>query len=224
MNGYEESRMKPLNTQGEFLNLAAFVPETRSLGPGIRAALWVQGCPFSCPGCISPEWIPIKTRHLVPVEKIAIEILKHKNVSGLTISGGEPMLQSQPLERLISFLRNEREFDVICFTGFYVEDVQRSTVPSIIKLLNSLDVLVDGPFIIDLNNNQGLRGSSNQRIIHFTDKLKSFDLERWPRQIEVNITNQSMMVIGIPTIEGLRALNKTYKGLRANPGGSDEWS
>lgn len=40
------------------INVAEICLGTRALGPGLRSALWVQGCPFRCPGCVAPDWIP----------------------------------------------------------------------------------------------------------------------------------------------------------------------
>jgi hypothetical protein len=57
--------------------------------------VWVQGCPFSCPGCVAPEWIPIRTERLVAPDVLAGELLADDAVTGLTISGGEPMLLPQ---------------------------------------------------------------------------------------------------------------------------------
>ena len=75
-------------------NLAAFQSQTRALGPGVRAAIWVQGCQLRCRGCIAPDWIPQTEAQLVPVAHLAERILQIPALQGLTISGGEPMLQA----------------------------------------------------------------------------------------------------------------------------------
>lgn len=40
-----------------------FEPTTRAMGPGLRACLWVRGCPIRCPRCATPEFIPIPEGH-----------------------------------------------------------------------------------------------------------------------------------------------------------------
>ena len=211
--------------RNETLNLASYVPETKSLGPGIRAAIWVQGCPFSCPECIAPEWIPIRKSNYVQVNQLAKEIITSRNINGITISGGEPLLQAKPLSSLLNKLRSFRDLDVICFTGFTYEDLLQLPVNSHERqLLNLVDVLVDGPYIAGLNNNLGLRGSSNQRIIHLTNRLSNFNLEEMARQVEIRITNQSIMMVGIPANEALKAINNSYYLLQNSPGGRNEWT
>lgn len=197
------------------LNLAAFVPETTALGPGLRAALWVQGCPFSCPGCIAPEWIAQKPAFQVPVNWMVDTILNSRNITGLTISGGEPMLQAKALHMVVRNLLSQRYFDIICFTGFKYEELRKNPpVPEVLDFLNVIDLLIDGPYVSALNNNKGLRGSSNQRLIHLTGRLKKYDLENQPRNIELKYSNNSLMMVGIPTTESNNAINKSYLQLQ----------
>ena len=100
------------------LNIASFVQQTRALGPGIRAGLWVQGCPFRCPGCIVPEWQVTKDNHLVPVNEIVESIIRNPAVSGLTISGGEPISQAKSLVNLIKQIKADKDINIISFSGF----------------------------------------------------------------------------------------------------------
>ena len=84
------------------LNVAEICPATRTLGPGQRFVIWVQGCCFNCRGCISPDWIPQKQANLVDPVRLANYILSIPSTEGLTISGGEPMLQAAALSELPS--------------------------------------------------------------------------------------------------------------------------
>lgn len=206
---------KNLNrTYSNTLNLANFIPETQFLGPGIRSAIWVQGCPFNCRGCIAPEWIPIKENHKVIVEDIARQILESKKISGITISGGEPMLQAGPLRYLLEILKQERDLDVICFTGFKYEDLMnRPSYEEQRKLLCLIDLLIDGPYNYQLNDDHGFRGSSNQRIIHLTSRFDDVDFNKMTRKIEIRISNGSIMLVGIPNSKALVAYNNTISNL-----------
>lgn len=181
------------------LNIAATCAGTNALGPGFRSAIWVQGCPFNCKGCISPQWIPIKSARLVAVEVLVEKLLFNPFVEGFTISGGEPFLQAEGLAELMRQARRKRDLSLICFTGYRLDQLQTlSTTNGVSDLLSQVDVLIDGPYIEELNDNRGLRGSSNQVIHHLTDRLKHFDLETQPRNAEIHIRDGEMMFVGVP--------------------------
>ena len=182
------------------LNLASFTASTRALGPGLRSAIWVQGCALHCPGCIVPEWQEKVNNLLLTVDQVADWIYSTPSISGLTISGGEPTLQAEALCELIMRVKKRRDLDVICFTGYPLEYLmgQMAAHPAISQLLDLLDVLIDGPYIQKLDDNKGLRGSSNQRIHHLTPRLSYFDFENAPRSAEFHIFNREMILVGVP--------------------------
>ena len=70
--------------------------------------------------------------------------------------------------------------------------------PEIGTLLDQLDVLIDGPYIHKLDDNKGLRGSSNQRIHYLTNRLSGFDFETTPRTAEFQIRDGEMIMAGVP--------------------------
>ncbi len=182
------------------VNAAALTPSTYALGPGERAVLWMQGCPFRCTGCIAPDWLPFREACLVPVEVLVEDLLASPTIRGLTFSGGEPMLQAKALADVVRLARTRRELDLITFTGYrYGQLVRQPPESGIPELLAQTDVLVEGPYVRARNNGLGLRGSSNQRILHLTSRLKSFDLERCPRQVEIQLHNREALLIGIPS-------------------------
>ncbi len=199
---WSEMPNSPENSQPErpdLINVAALCPATRSLGPGVRAVLWVQGCFFRCPGCIAPDWIPIRPARMAAPEELRSQLLADPMVTGLTFSGGEPMLQAAGLARLARLARKERDLNIICFTGFTLSHLRRVPPgPGIDDLLDQIDVLIDGPYIEQLNDNRGLRGSSNQRIHFLTNRLASYDLENGPRQAEIRLEKGEAMLVGVP--------------------------
>ena len=109
------------------------------------------------------------------------------------------MLQAGALARVARLVRQHRDVDVITFSGYRYETLlQKSTPAGIPELLDLTDVLIDGPYIKALNNGVGLRGSSNQRIIYLTSRLQQYDLEKWPRKMEINLIGNEIMSVGIP--------------------------
>ena len=195
------------------LNLAAFCPATTTLGPGRRAAIWVQGCPFRCPGCLAPDWLPFRTAQLISPADLAERILASP-VTGLTLSGGEPMLQAQALSDLVALIRSRRPLDVICFTGFRYEDLL--SLPQAALLLAQVDVLIDGPYLASLNDNRGLRGSTNQRFLHLTPRLRCVDFAALPRKLEVFLSDGQAFLVGVPPHTFSRAFNTALSQVRAH--------
>jgi anaerobic ribonucleoside-triphosphate reductase activating protein len=188
-----------IHDQKTLLNIAATCQATNALGPGMRSAVWVQGCPFRCLGCISPEWIPNRIERQVTPQDLADELLSDPSVTGITISGGEPMLQAAGLAETARIIRTIKEVSIICFTGFRYEELLRQPPsPGVHKLLQQIDVLIDGPFITGLNDNRGLRGSTNQQIYYLSSRLASYYLEENPRRAEIHIQNGQAFLVGVP--------------------------
>ena len=198
-----------ISTSQGLLNVAAMTVGTTVLGPGKRSVLWVQGCPFHCPGCIAPDWIPFRPANSVDPIEAASTLLSDPEVTGITLSGGEPMMQALPLARLLEAALRQRPVNVVVYTGFRYEDLQqRPPGAGVHRLLELVDVLIDGPYIERLNDNQGVRGSSNQRILRLTDKLDGFDFEGQPRSIELRVQNGQILVIGVPDNHLLQTLDQ----------------
>lgn len=192
----------PWKTGGlPLLNIASTFQSTLALGPGMRAVVWVQGCDLRCPGCVAPEWIPREIRRLVKPEQLAEELLDNPQVTGLTFSGGEPMLQAAGLAQLARHARSQRDVSIICFTGFTIEQlVNRTPSSGVDELLAEVDVLIDGPYVASQNNNLGLRGSSNQRVLFLTERLQGFDLEECSRHAEIHVGDGYLVLVGVPPI------------------------
>ncbi len=190
------------------VKVAAAASGVSSLGPGLRAVVWVQGCPFRCPACLAPDWIPFEgAAYEIAPSALADVLLADDHISGLTLSGGEPFAQAEGLARMLRIARRRRELSVICFTGYRYETLEdHPHSPWVHALLNQIDVLIDGPYIARLNDGKGLRGSSNQRILHLTNRMHDFEFEDQPRRIEVAIDNGELLAVGIPPGNALPAL------------------
>ncbi|MEV5126334.1 4Fe-4S single cluster domain-containing protein [Streptomyces decoyicus] len=206
------------------LNVAATRVGTRTLGPGVRSAVWVQGCPFHCAGCLAPEWIPDRPARQARPGDLAAELLADDRVTGLTLSGGEPMRQAAGLAELVRRAREIRDVSVVCFTGHRLERL-RTRPPSagVAELLAAVDVLIDGLYVAGLNDGRGLRGSSNQRIHHLTPRLadSGYDFEHRARDAEIAVDGQEALLIGVPP-SGFPAVFETaVETVRARTAGAD---
>jgi anaerobic ribonucleoside-triphosphate reductase activating protein len=193
--------MHQLQRDGGPLNIAATWVGTRALGPGRRSVAWVQGCPFRCAGCVAPDWIPDRSATSFSSSELAARLLTDPHVTGLTFSGGEPMMQAAGLAATARAARRHRPLSLICFTGFRLERL-RADPPSagVADLLAEVDVLIDGVYAAPLNDGRGLRGSTNQRVHHLTGRLLAWDadLVSGPRTVEVAVSGPEAVLIGVP--------------------------
>lgn len=107
------------------MQIARILSPVHSLGPGDRVCLWTQGCKKRCKGCISPELQPYSGNEIDEdlLAKILIQVARKNNCTGITISGGDPLEQSQALLKLLTLLRNEFD-DILVYTGFELQDIQ----------------------------------------------------------------------------------------------------
>lgn len=205
--------LKEIYLDGRLLNIAAYSNGTRALGPGLRAAVWVQGCPRHCAGCIAPDWLALKPKQMIAPQDL-VSLLTVEQIDGLTISGGDPMLQAAGLSEMVRLLREERDLNIICYTGYLYEELLELQDPAVSSLLSMLDVLIDGPYIEALNDDRGIRGSSNQKVIHLTDRLKDYDFHTQKRSLEINVLQGELFSIGVPEKRMKRALEVFSENIR----------
>lgn len=140
-------------------------------GPGERTVLFMQGCPIFCQGCQNTRlWTP-ERGHLEETVQVATSISyltkPHGNV---TISGGEPFAQLSALHELVMYLRMYEIMNIIVYTGYTYEQLRSGIAGNwfrVMDILESIDTLVDGPFIKELDDSLIMwRGSRNQRPIN----------------------------------------------------------
>ena len=149
-------------------------------GPGLRIALFTQGCPHKCPHCQNPESWDYNTGKEFSVKQV-IRLLKRnqKNKQGITFSGGEPFIQATELVE-IAYAAHQMDWDVVTYTGFTYEQLLINTDNSIQDLLVESDILIDGKYIHKLRDiGLRFRGSSNQRVIDIANSQKNGHVVLW---------------------------------------------
>src|SRR5262249_32546088 len=159
----------PANLDEVLLAVAQIVPFTEAEGPGVRFALWFQGCPLRCPGCCNPEMLPFEGGTTTPVAQVLAQLdqaVRDHGVEGITLMGGEPTSHAKEAAILAREVR-ARGLTVMVFTGFTLEEALAMPDPSVRELIELTDILVDGPYLRELpDSTRRWIGSTNQRI-HF---------------------------------------------------------
>lgn len=177
-----------------------------TLGPFARYGIWVQGCQKRCPGCASPLAQPLDGGYEAALATLCERILCEPLIEGITISGGEPFLQSEALYLLVDGLRKRRDIGVIVYTGCSFEEIAKD------PLTGLCDAIIDGNYIQELDDGRALRGSSNQRLACLTERYRhTIGFGSFRRTTELLSTKEGKLsLVGIPgkgdvqAAEGLR--------------------
>ena len=154
------------------MNYADIRPIDVANGPGVRTSIFVSGCTHHCKECFNPETWDFAYGQPFGGEQIQeiLDCLSKPYIRGLSLLGGEPF-EPQNQRAVLELVRAVRarfpEKDIWCYSGYLFEDLAAGRVGEHSReLLEQLDILVDGPFVVGLKN-LGLRfrGSCNQRIL-----------------------------------------------------------
>lgn len=154
------------------INISGTVNDSIVDGPGLRFAIFVQGCPHGCKGCHNPQTHDFNAG--TPTEPAALldKIKANPLLDGVTFSGGEPFCQAQALAELGAEIR-KLGLDIITYTGYTFEYLyEHREENGYGALLSVTDVLIDGQFVETLRSLElRFRGSANQRIIDVRKSL-----------------------------------------------------
>jgi len=151
-------------------------------GNGIRITLWVAGCYHHCKGCHNQwTWKFEQGRFYNDYKNQILEELSEwldrDYVEGLTFSGGDPLCQDNDglceIYDIIQWFREKYpNKNIWLYTGYTKEQIDTLNNHMMNEIINSIDVLVDGPYIEEKRDiaHTPFRGSTNQRIIYMNKK------------------------------------------------------
>lgn len=150
-------------------------------GPGLRYVIFMQGCPLKCKYCQNRDTWDLHGGNIYSVDEVIKQILKYKNYitpkGGITISGGEPLLQTDFLTQLFTKLKKYNIHTAIDTSGCF------SLTESIKNLIDLTDL-----FLLDIKciNDEkciDLTGVSNKKELEFAKYLSSINKDIWIRQV-----------------------------------------
>ena len=198
------------------LRVFNIIKNTKVEGPGNRYCIWVQGCSRHCKGCQAVHTWDHDKGELYKVEDIIEDIFnaaysshsetkgkeilryaqndiiaKESHIEGITFLGGEPFEQAEALG-IIAQKVKEKGLSVLCFTGNKLEELQENPINK--KLLDNIDLLIDGEFIEELTDySRPWCGSSNQRYHFLTDRYNEEIFTKYKNKVEVNISKNGQI-------------------------------
>ena len=155
------------------MRIADVIQDSIVDGPGFRFVVFTQGCHHNCPGCHNPGTHDENGGREMAVEEIIREMRRNPLTDGVTLSGGEPFLQPGPCADIAEAARADG-LNVWAYSGWTFEQLleRGREDAATARLLRLLDVLVDGPFVLEKKSMEvKWRGSTNQRLIDVPKSL-----------------------------------------------------
>ena len=162
------------------MRYAGLIKNDIAAAPGLCVTFFTQGCPHKCPGCHNPEtWDFDGGLEFRPelIEEIAAALTANGIKRTFCIMGGEPLC---PTNEFITYLlimevrKRVPDVSIYIWTGYTIEELLHRS-DKMTTILESIDCLIDGPYIEKLHDaTLPMRGSSNQRIID----MKTFDFSK----------------------------------------------
>lgn len=186
-------------------NIAQIIHGTKAEGPGIRTAIWFQGCSILCKNCCNPSFLPFKDNKWMTHVEIMDSIVEYnknnpeEKVEGVTFIGGEPFDQPISLS-ILSFYAKSLGLTVMIFTGNTIEDLKSKNNTFINTILNNTDILVDGKYD-DTKRTNDIRwvGSTNQRMHFLTNAYNESDPQfKEPNTVEYRLVKGELIMNGWP--------------------------
>ena len=153
------------------LKIAGIMQDSIVDGPGIRTAIFCQGCPHHCPGCHNMETWPFEGGTEMEEEVLLDIVLSNPLAKGVTFSGGEPFAQAEGFAKLARLLKAEGR-EVASYSGYTFEELLGGTKAQR-ELLETIDVLIDGRFVMEERSLDLIfKGSKNQRVLNVPKSLE----------------------------------------------------
>ncbi|MBR6518890.1 MAG: anaerobic ribonucleoside-triphosphate reductase activating protein [Oscillospiraceae bacterium] len=157
--------------ENTIINVAGFNKNSITDGPGFRFVIFAQGCVHGCKGCHNPETHSFGTGTDYSAAEIIAMIKKNPMIKGVTLSGGDPFCQAEAFAKLSAELK-KHGYEICAFTGYLFEKLIEDKADAKYKLLENVDILIDGPFIESEKSLElRFKGSRNQRTIDVAKSL-----------------------------------------------------
>lgn len=157
-------------------------------GPGVRFVVFVQGCPMRCAYCHNPDTWTIGAGTLYTPEEILTQYRRNKPFykdGGLTVTGGEPLLQVEFLLELFTLAKKEDIHTCIDSSGIAFDPDNAEWMATLDKLLEVTDLVMLDIKHIEPEHHRKLTGHTNEKILAFAEYLSQKQVPMWVRHVMV---------------------------------------
>lgn len=184
-------------------------------GPGLRYVLFMQGCPMRCLYCHNPDTWKTDGGIEMTVDEVLGEYKKNEmfyKKGGLTVTGGEPLLQIDFLIELFEKAKKEGIHTCIDTSGITFDESNSEYISKLDLLMRNTDLVMLDIKHINSEKHKELTGYSNEKILAFARYLEEKTMPVWIRHVVVEgYTNdeKSLFALGefIGTLKNVKALD-----------------
>lgn len=185
------------------MRIAQIIDKTEVEGPGLRTAIWVQGCTLNCPGCCNQEYLPFSGgTHWN--EKDLADYCVQINTNGITLLGGEPLQQPQQVKKFLTHLREISTRSVMLFSGYTWKYIKKQ--PLLCEIVSLCDLIVAGPYIQKYTpTTRRWIGSENQTLHFISERYLHLqtDWEGHRNEVEFHMKDGEIVINGTPFNTGI---------------------
>ena len=180
-------------------------------GPGIRFVVFLQGCPMRCKYCHNPDTWATGVGTEYSAEQVAKNALRYKNYfsngGGVTVSGGEPLLQTGFVKELFTILKANAIHTALDTSGTVYSEGNKGEIDELLKVTDL--VLLDIKHI-NPQEHKALTGRDNKNILAFAHHLSDIGKPMWIRHVLVpGITDNDEYLKELSTfISSLKTVEK----------------
>ena len=156
-------------------------------GPDSRFVIWTQGCPLHCSGCFNPDTHDVNGGFDMSIGELVDRINNAPDIRGITLTGGEPLMQTKAIGKLLALL--DRKLDVLLFSGFTFDEVMASDEKK--KIVYQTDASLLGRY--DRSKPHSFYG---KKLVLNGEKIKKEELKPW-FNTEVLIQETNVSITGL---------------------------
>ena len=178
-------------------------------GPGIRYVVFMQGCPMRCLYCHNPDTWAISKGRAVSAEEILAEYEKNKMFyrnGGITVTGGEPLLQVDFLIELFSLAKGRGIHTCLDTSGITFTLGTSDYRRKLDELMGYVDLVMLDIKHINSDKHKTITSHGNENVLEFARYLAELDVSVWIRHVIVKGYTDDA--------EDLRSLGRFIGGLK----------
>lgn len=179
----DELRTKDALRSGDLGFVHSFTTGSGVDGPGVRVVVWLTGCHFRCVFCHNPDTWKLNNGIPVPLTRAVEEVRKYRHglqtmKGGLTVSGGEPLLQDRFLIRLFTAVKETNIHTTVDTNGHFGERLSDTD-------LQACDLVMLGLKALDPDLHHRITGMDNGPVLAFARRLAALHRPMWLRYVLV---------------------------------------